>query len=155
MKWQNWSQSESCRPAEIHFARTVEDVQAAVVRSRELGLAIRVAGSGHSHHRLVPTEGVILDLSGLSGVIGVDTSAGTARVWAGSTLFSLGRPLLEAGVGLVNQGDIDRQALAGPGAQRAVAKRDDATERLPGPRQLECWRGVLGVVRLRRRVCLD
>jgi FAD/FMN-containing dehydrogenase len=61
----------------------------------------------------VPTDDVIVDVSGLSGVIGVDTEAGSARVWAGTTINALGRPLHDAGVALANQGDIDRQAIAG------------------------------------------
>ena len=93
--------------------RSVDDLRAIVSQTARDGRHVRVAGSGHSHFRLVPTDDVIVDLAGLAGVIGVDTSAGTARVWAGTTINALGRPLHDAGVALANQGDIDRQAIAG------------------------------------------
>lgn len=113
MTWSNWSESETCEPAELHFARSAEDVSAVVVEAAERGQSVRVAGSGHSHYRLVPTDGVVLDLSGLTGIVHTDVDAHRARVWGGTTIFALGRPLHDAGLALTNQGDIDRQALAG------------------------------------------
>jgi FAD/FMN-containing dehydrogenase len=56
---------------------------------------------------------VIVDVSGLSGVIAVDPVAGRARLYAGTRICELGRPLHDAGVALANQGDIDRQTIAG------------------------------------------
>ncbi|MCB0990590.1 MAG: D-arabinono-1,4-lactone oxidase [Acidimicrobiales bacterium] len=113
MRWQNWSTSESCKPESIHFARTLEDAQAVVAHSATAGRTVRVAGSGHSHYRLVPNDGVILDMSGITGLISVDTANSTARIHGGTTIFALGRQLLEHGLALYNQGDIDRQAIAG------------------------------------------
>ena len=77
---------------------------------------MRAAGTGHSHFPLVPTDDVIIDASGLSGVVAVTTSPDgvpVARVRAGTTIAALGRPLHDAGVALANQGDIDRQTIAG------------------------------------------
>jgi FAD/FMN-containing dehydrogenase len=56
---------------------------------------------------------VILDLAGLDGVAEIDRERGEARVRAGTRIATLGRPLREGGVALHNQGDIDRQAIAG------------------------------------------
>ncbi|MEZ5378688.1 MAG: D-arabinono-1,4-lactone oxidase [Acidimicrobiales bacterium] len=113
MSWSNWSQSETCSPAQLHFARSVDDISAVVAEAADAAMPVRVAGSGHSHYRLVPTDGVVLDLSGLTGVISADREQGRARVWAGTTIYALGRPLHDAGLALRNQGDIDRQAIAG------------------------------------------
>jgi L-gulonolactone oxidase len=106
--WSNWSGRESCEPSELRFVRSVDDLRAIVWQAAQDGRHVRVAGSGHSHFRLVPTDDVIVDLSGLGGVIDVDAAAGTARMWAGTTINNLGRPLHDAGVALANQGDIDR-----------------------------------------------
>jgi FAD/FMN-containing dehydrogenase len=111
--WSNWSGRESCEPSELRFVRSVDDLRAIVWQAAQDGRHVRVAGSGHSHFRLVPTDDVIVDLSGLAGVIDVDAAAGTARMWAGTTINNLGRPLPDADVALANQGDIDRQAIAG------------------------------------------
>jgi L-gulonolactone oxidase len=111
--WSNWSGRHHCEPASLRFARSVPDIQAAVAATAAAGQRIRVAGAGHSHYPLVPTDGVILDLSGLAGVVDVDRAAGVARVWSGTVIAALGRPLHDAGVALSNQGDIDRQSIGG------------------------------------------
>jgi FAD/FMN-containing dehydrogenase len=46
-------------------------------------------------------------------VVSVDEDALVARVRGGSMIATLGRPLHDAGVALPNQGDIDRQTIAG------------------------------------------
>ena len=55
----------------------------------------------------------MLDLSALTGVQLVDPATHRARVWAGSTIASLGAPLWAAGCSLRNQGDIEAQTIAG------------------------------------------
>jgi FAD/FMN-containing dehydrogenase len=113
LTWSNWAGNETCTPEAVHVARSVDDVRGLVAAATTRGATVRVAGSGHSHHRLVPTDGVVLDLSAFTGVIDADAAAGTATVWAGSVIASLGRPLAERGVALANQGDIDRQSIGG------------------------------------------
>jgi FAD-linked oxidoreductase len=74
---------------------------------------IRPAGSGHSFTPLCGGGGTVVDLSLLSGVIEADAASGEAEVWAGTPVWRLG-PLLHAhGLALPNQGDIDRQTIAG------------------------------------------
>ena len=111
--WNNWSGRVVGQPDRISFARSESDIQASVAQASRSNEKVRVAGSGHSHYGLVPSEHTILDISGLSGVISTDAETLTAQVWAGTKIYSLGRPLHEAGLGLSNQGDIDRQAIAG------------------------------------------
>jgi FAD/FMN-containing dehydrogenase len=62
---------------------------------------------------LVPNDGVVADISGLSGLISTDGTAQRAWVWAGTPIYALGRPLADAGLALANQGDIDRQLIGG------------------------------------------
>ena len=62
---------------------------------------------------LVPTEGTIVDLSGLSGVIATDRELQEATVWAGTPIYALGRALHDQGLALRNQGDFDRQMIGG------------------------------------------
>lgn len=111
--WTNWSGKQSARGASLRHVRSEADAAAVVTAAAELGHIVRVAGAGHSHQPLVPTDGTILDLSGLSGVISVDGRAEQATVWAGTPIYALGRPLHDAGLALRNQGDIDRQLIGG------------------------------------------
>ncbi|MFV0260062.1 MAG: D-arabinono-1,4-lactone oxidase [Acidimicrobiales bacterium] len=111
--WRNWSGRQATMDATLHHVRSEEDAAALAASAASSGSTVRVAGSGHSHAPLVPTDGVVADLSGLSGVISTDPDAGVAWVWAGTPIHALGRPLHDAGLALANQGDIDRQAIGG------------------------------------------
>jgi len=100
-------------PSRIESARDEAHVQSIVRAAAEQGDTLRVVGEAHSHAPLVAHDGVILDVDALAGVAGVDAEASVARIRAGTRLHALGRPLRDAGVALLNQGDIDRQAIAG------------------------------------------
>ncbi|MEZ5559018.1 MAG: D-arabinono-1,4-lactone oxidase [Pseudomonadales bacterium] len=111
--WSNWSGRQQARPQALHFVRSEADLVALVRAAAASDTPVRAAGAGHSHAPLVPTDGLIVDLSGLAGVVAVDQARQRARVWAGTPIHALGRPLHDVGLGLSNQGDIDRQAIAG------------------------------------------
>ncbi|NKB98125.1 MAG: FAD-binding protein [Pseudomonadales bacterium] len=111
--WQNWSGKLESTAHSIQFLRTEEDTCALAEHANDNGLVIRAAGATHSHAPLVKTTGIVADLQGLSGVMSTETADNSAWIWAGSRIFTLGRPLHEAGLALHNQGDIDQQAIAG------------------------------------------
>jgi FAD/FMN-containing dehydrogenase len=108
--WQNWSGRVTCFPSRIVRPRSEDELAATLALSAG---PIRVVGSGHSFAELCATDGTLVDLDEMRGVISTDDEARTATVWAGTKLFELGEPLLARGLGLVNMGDIDRQSLAG------------------------------------------
>ncbi len=111
--WRNWSGKLSATPSRIHHLRSEADAVALVKHASSNSTTIRTAGAAHSHTPLLPTSGVIVDTSGLSGVISTDRATKRAWVWAGTPIYALGRPLHDAGLALDNQGDIDRQSIAG------------------------------------------
>ena len=111
--WSNWSGRLRARPRAVHFARSEADLAAVVRETARSGGSVRAAGAGHSHAPLVPGEGIIVDTSGLAGVVATDGQRRSARVRAGTPMHALGRPLHDAGLALINQGDIDRQTIAG------------------------------------------
>ena len=77
------------------------------------GAEVRVVGAAHSHSPVAATSGLLLDLSSLGGVRAVDPEAPTATICAGARICDVGDDLLAAGMGLLNQGDIDKQAIGG------------------------------------------
>ena len=83
----------------------------------ELGRAVagagrvKVAGSGHSFTDIACTDGVMLDMSRMRRVLGVDGNEVTVE--AGITLRDLGEELRARGLAMENQGDVDPQTLAG------------------------------------------
>jgi FAD-linked oxidoreductase len=111
--WTNWSGSISASPQQLATPASEAELIALVARANRDGLTVRVAGTGHSFVPLCASDGLLLSLDGLQGVVSADQSALRATVWAGSKIHQLGEPLLAAGMALENQGDIDRQAIAG------------------------------------------
>lgn len=108
--WRNWSGSVRCAPTRIVAPRDEAALAALVAGDRG---PVRVAGAGHSFTPLCATDGTLVSLNELTGIVATDAQAGTATLWAGTRLHDLGDPLFAAGFGLENMGDIDRQALAG------------------------------------------
>ena len=112
-RWSNWSGKLTARPAAIRHVKSEADAVAVAAEAAAAGSTVRSVGTAHSHYPLVPTDGTIVDVSGLNGIVSTDPDRRRARVRAGTTIHALGLPLLEAGLGLSNQGDIDRQTIAG------------------------------------------
>jgi FAD-linked oxidoreductase len=110
LPWRNWSGSQQCLPAARLAPASVEELQE--ILSTGTGV-VRPVGAGHSFTPLVPTDGTIVSLSRLSGLVDHDPDTLQATLWAGSRLGDLGQPLEAVGQALVNMPDIDEQALAG------------------------------------------
>lgn len=70
-------------------------------------------GSGHSFTALCASNGAIVSLENMTGLIGADAAAGEAELWAGTPIHQVGPLLHPHGLALANQGDIDRQTLGG------------------------------------------
>ncbi len=113
MQWKNWSGRQQASLESLVFVRSEADAAAVVSQSAQAGKTIRVAGAGHSHAPLVTNDSIIVDSSGLAGILDVDRQAQEAWVRAGSSIYSLGGQLHDYGLALRNQGDIDRQLLGG------------------------------------------
>lgn len=108
--WRNWSGWQRAMPAG-RLVPTSEAEVAALFKSTRG--TIRPVGSGHSFSALVPTDGYLMVLDNLSGMISHDADAMTAQLWAGTRLSDAGPLLDEAGQAMFNLPDIDRQTLAG------------------------------------------
>lgn len=109
-QWTNWSGIVQSTPETI----AVPDSEEALADLIKNGSGrIRPVGSGHSFSELVPTDGTIIDLSKLSGLIETDKAAKTARIWAGTRLRQGARQMAEQGLGMLNLPDIDIQTFAG------------------------------------------
>jgi FAD-linked oxidoreductase len=106
-RWTNWAGEQVCAPECIARPASEEEL-VQVVASAE---RVRVAGTGHSFTDIACTDGVLVDLSRMDRVLAQE--GGLVTVQAGITLHQLGAELAARGLALENQGDIDRQTLAG------------------------------------------
>ena len=111
--WRNWVGNQSC----IVRHRGAPDSEVALAdmvrEATSNGLNVRCAGSGHSFTPVALTSGLHLTLSGLQGIVGIDEARKRVSVHAGTTINTLGKALKASGLSMINQGDIDSQALAG------------------------------------------
>jgi FAD-linked oxidoreductase len=106
--WRNWSGEQHCAPERIERPASEEAVADAVRRAPG---RVRVSASGHSFTDIACTDETMMRLDALDGVVSVDGEL--VEVEAGITLHRLGKELADRGLAMENQGDIDRQQLAG------------------------------------------
>jgi FAD-linked oxidoreductase len=108
--WTNWSEILKATPQDISFPFSAEEVAELLKNS---SAPVRPVGSGHSFTALAPTEGTMIDVSSISGMISHDIEQQTASFGAGSRLQESAKLLSEQGLGFANLPDIDVQTLAG------------------------------------------
>jgi FAD-linked oxidoreductase len=108
--WSNWSGGVTCKPRAILAPKDEVDLAAAVRKSDG---PVRVPGAGHSFTPLNATDGTLIDLAAFTGLRRVDREAGVVTLGAATPIWQVGPLIHPQGFGLKNQGDIDRQTLAG------------------------------------------
>jgi len=111
--WSNWGGNQTATPAFTVKPRTEDEVLDIVRFAIRQGLQVRVVGAGHSFTPLVQTGGVLIDMGAITGITGIDTERKRVRAMAATPISDFGAPLWAAGLALANQGDIDKQAIAG------------------------------------------
>lgn len=110
IEWRNWSGWVKANPRSLRRPESESELAELIAVADG---PVRVAGSGHSFTPICESSGTLFSLEKMSGLISCDREFQTARVFAGSTIRDLGPLLHDQGLGLINQGDIDRQAIAG------------------------------------------
>lgn len=108
--WRNWAGTASARPARTVWPASVAELQAAVAAAPG---RIKAVGSGHSFTPIAVTDGLLVHLDRLSGLVEVDHEQHTATLLGGTTIASANHLLAAQGLALSNLGDIDAQTVAG------------------------------------------
>ncbi|GAA3628746.1 D-arabinono-1,4-lactone oxidase [Microbacterium awajiense] len=112
-QWRNWAGSARVRPQRVEFPRSIEAVQRAVQAAASQGLRVKAVGAGHSFSPIAVAPGVLLDLTDLAGLVGIDRERGRATLLAGTRLHRVPALLASSGLAMTNLGDIDRQSISG------------------------------------------
>lgn len=112
-EWANWAGDQVCRPARIAAPRNRDELAETIAAAAAAGQRVRVAGSGHSFTETALTEGTMIDVGALSGVLDADRDSGLVRVGGGTVLADLNEELARLGLGMENLGDIDVQTISG------------------------------------------
>jgi len=111
--WVNWAGDQSCRPAEVVSPASRDELSEAIAAAAAAGRGVSVAGSGHSFTEAALTDGTLLRIEALQGVLDADPASGLVKVAGGTVLADLNEELARLGLAMENLGDIDRQTIAG------------------------------------------
>ncbi|MCC6920903.1 MAG: FAD-binding protein, partial [Alphaproteobacteria bacterium] len=108
--WSNWSGDVTASPQAVWRPQNEQELAGLI---RGVAGPIRPAGSGHSFTPLCASNGAIVSLENMTGLIEVWPDRQEAELWAGTPVYAVGPLLHPHGLALANQGDIDRQTLGG------------------------------------------
>jgi FAD/FMN-containing dehydrogenase len=79
--WKNWAGNQSARPMSITSPRSVEAVADKVLQARLRQETVKCVGSGHSFTAAAVTQGHLLTLENLTGIISIDRARHVEKVW--------------------------------------------------------------------------
>ena len=111
--WKNWSGYVECPRTPVLTPDSGAALASVLADAARGGKPVRMVGAGHSFSPLVASDGVIVSLDKLQGVMAVDAATRVARVHAGTRLYALGAALAQRGLAMENLGDINVQSIAG------------------------------------------
>ncbi|HIW92307.1 MAG TPA: FAD-binding protein [Candidatus Corynebacterium avicola] len=111
--WRNWSGGQTARPTQVVQPTTEAELVSLVTRAAEQGSTVKAVGAGHSFTPVAVTDGVLVNLDHLSGLVNVDRDAMEVTFLAGTRLRDVPALLRPHRLALANQGDVDPQSLAG------------------------------------------
>lgn len=109
----NFGRNLSWQPERLVTPRNETELAEIVQRSRSANTTIKAVGAAHSFTPLATTDAVQVSLELMRNPTVVDVEAGTVRVGGGARIGEINRALGAAHLALANQGDIDRQSIAG------------------------------------------
>ena len=111
--WRNWAGNQKASPLSIDAPRSVAELAALVASASEQGQKVKAVGSGHSFTSAAATNGRMIRLENLSGILHIDRATCRVTVGAGTRLSELNTLLDAEGLALANLGDIAYQTVAG------------------------------------------
>lgn len=109
-QWSNWSGSQTAKPAGV-LAPASDEELAGLLR-KAVG-PVRPFGASHSFSPVCKTDGSLLTLDNMKGLVSHDAEKLQATFRAGTRIREIGDVLQGIGQGLLNQGDVDPQSLGG------------------------------------------
>lgn len=133
--WQNWSGGQKASPQNLAYPTSEEEIATLV---RQAPGNVRAFGGSHSFTPVAASQGTMISLEAMNGIVRHDPSALTATIMAGTRIANLGTELKALGQGLINEADINYQSLAG-----AISTATHGTGR-----QLQCYSAYVREMRL-------
>ncbi|TXT15992.1 hypothetical protein VHUM_00495 [Vanrija humicola] len=111
----NWARTFQCRPARVFAPTTALQCRQIIELARREKATVHPVGVGHSPSDLACTNGWLVRMEGVKGLISLSHTANTAVFRAGTTLHEVHAALLaaEPPLALRNVGSISDQTIGG------------------------------------------
>jgi L-gulonolactone oxidase len=111
----NWAKTFECRPQRVFAPTSVGQCRMIVELARREGARLHPVGVGHSPSDLACTNGWLVRMEGLKGLIGLNIEKRSATFYAGTILHQMHSDLASADppLALPNIGSISDQTIGG------------------------------------------
>ena len=140
--WTNWVGNQTCHPVAVLRPRDEGEVVAAVSDAIAAGRNVRVAATGHSFTPVCLTDGVVLELADLAGVLGADPERRRATALAGTSV-AIGTGTHGSGIRLGSVSSTLRRARIVTGTGEVIEVSESTPELLHAAQVAV---GMLGVM---------
>lgn len=111
--WSNWSGVATSNPTRIAQPTSEGEVQEIIRTAAESAGRVKAVGAGHSFTSVAQTDGTLVNLDNLSGLVEFNKDKMTVTLRAGTRLRDVPDLLRPLGVAFANQGDVDPQSVVG------------------------------------------
>lgn len=112
-KWSNWSGAVTANPSHIVQPASEAAVIELVNKTAASAGRLKAVGASHSFTPVAQTDGTLVNLDKMSGMVKFDPEKMTVTLRAGTRLRDCPDLLRPLGVAFANQGDVDPQSIIG------------------------------------------
>jgi FAD-linked oxidoreductase len=109
----NWAKNISFKPQQVFSPKSEDEIIEIIKQANSNKKVLRTRGSGHSWTGLIASDYWFLHLDHFQGFLSHNQDKKTLRVKAGTKLRTFGDIAFKFNLAMENQGDINRQSLAG------------------------------------------
>ncbi|HET8707876.1 MAG TPA: FAD-binding protein, partial [Pseudomonadales bacterium] len=94
--WNNWSGGQRCDDCSMAFPRSEAELIEVIKKAAQ----VRAVGGSHSFSPVVPTQGTLVSLGMMTGLVAHDAASNQATLWAGTRIAECGNLLKPINQGL-------------------------------------------------------
>lgn len=112
-RWANWSGVATSQPEHFLQPKDETDIAHIIARAAASAGTVKAVGASHSFTPVAQTNGTLVNLDNMSGLVSFNQEKMTVTLRAGTRLRDVPGILRPLGVAFANQGDVDPQSIIG------------------------------------------
>ncbi len=102
--WKNWAGTTICKPADIYYPTSQDDIKQIIQQAATQSLPIKVVGHGNSYNDNFHTTGILISLKKFNHILDIDTQRQTITIQAGAALMDIVNAAADKGLGFSSLG---------------------------------------------------